>query len=87
MENDNLNILNTIKKVEISESVHEKLLYKISQSKNNIIPLYKVSISAAIFLVIILGEIFFVSKSLKTNEKTNTINYLLLINNNTLYYE
>jgi hypothetical protein len=87
MENDNLNILSTIKKVEISENVHEKLLFKIIQAKNKTIPLYKVSISAAIFLVLILGEIFFVSKSLKSNEKTNTINHLLLINNNTLYYE
>lgn len=85
MEIHNLETLKSIKKVEISDAVFEKISSRIQNSKTQTIPLYKVGIAASLLFGFMLFEIFWVNQKFK--EKATQKIELVIVNNNHLYDE
>lgn len=88
MKHDNLNLLQNIKRIEVSDLLYDKIVLKIEQNRINTMPFYKVGIAASLLFTIIISQFFLISKSEKMNESNigKTIN-LVEINDNSLYYE
>lgn len=88
MEQDNLNILKNIKRLEVSEMLYDKIAQRIELKRANTIPFYKVGIAASFLFAMIISQVFFITKSEKLNASNNRpTSELVEINNNTLYYE
>jgi hypothetical protein len=87
MKNDNLHLLKNIKKVEISDSVFEKITKRLENRTATVVPMYKVGIAAALILGLVFGEIYFISRRTQDTQQMAQLNELLKVNNNTLYHE
>ncbi len=87
MKNDNLHLLKNIKKVEISDSVFDKITKRLENRVATVVPMYKVGIAAALILGLIFGEIYFISSRIQDTQQMAQLNELLKVNNNALYHE
>jgi len=88
MKQDNLNLLQNIKRIEVSDLLYDKIVLKIEQNRINTVPFYKVGIAASLLFAMIISQLFMISKSEKMNTPSigKMIN-LVEINNNSLYHE
>jgi uncharacterized protein YneF (UPF0154 family) len=87
MKNDNLHLLKKIKKVEISDSVFDKITKRLENRVAKVVPMYKVGIAVALILGLVFGEIYFISRRTQDTQQMAQLNELLKVNNNTLYHE
>ncbi len=87
MKNDNLHLLKKIKKVEISDSVFDKITKRLENRVAKVVPMYKVGIGVALIRGLVFGEIYFISRRTQDTQQMAQLNELLKVNNNTLYHE
>ncbi len=88
MEQDNLNLLKNIKRIEVSATLYDKITQRIELKRANTVPFYKVGIAASLLFAFIISQVLFISTSEKMNSSNiNQPKELVIINNNTLYYE
>lgn len=88
MEQNNLNLLKNINRLEVSEVLYDKITQRIALKRSSTIPFYKVGIVVSILFALIVSQILFITKSQNLNVSDNkTTSEILEINNNTLYYE
>lgn len=74
-------ILKSIKKVETSENLYDKILKKIEQHKNSKINIVWVRIVAGVLLLMFSVEVFLIRNSLIEQEKTSLKSVLPTIDN------
>lgn len=82
----NIDLLKKIKKVEVADTLYDKIMLRIEQ-KSNTLAFYKVSIAASLVIGLLLGEVFLVIKGNTDNLTSSQITTLVTINDNSLYYE
>jgi sigma54-dependent transcription regulator len=88
MEQDNLNLLKNIKRIEVSATLYDKIAQRIELKRANTVPFYKVGIAASLLFALIISQVLFISKLEKMNSSNLTQpNELIEMNNNNLYYE
>lgn len=88
MEQDNLNLLKNIKRLEVSDALYDRISQQIERDIANKLPFYKVGIAASILFAMIISQVFFITNAGKMNTtQLNQTSELVEINNNTLYYE
>ena len=85
MESSDLEILKSIKQVEISEEVFKKLTSRIQERKSQIIPFDKIGVAASLLMGFLIFEIYFLNKKIKDNAPHEV--ELVTLNNNHLYNE
>ncbi len=88
MENDKLNLLKNIKRLEVSETLYDKIAQRIELKRANTVPFYKLGIAASLIFAIIISQVLIISKSDKMNSSNRyQVKELVEVNNNNLYNE
>jgi len=88
MDQDNIDILKSIKRVEAPSSLYHKIEIHIKErNRNQVIPLYKVSIAASLIFGLILSQFYVLNNFTDNEDPTNYTIELLMINDNSLYNE
>lgn len=80
-----LDILNTIKRTDVSEHLYGSILTKIEQRKKSTISMKWVGTAAAILFCLISIEVYVFTKSVKN--QNNSLDVLVDLPNNMLYHE
>ena len=62
MKQENLNVLQNIKRVEVSELLYDKIVLKLEENRLNTVPFYKVAIAASVLIGMIISQFFIISK-------------------------
>lgn len=86
MEPDNLDILKNIKRAEVPDALYQTIESRLEANRKNIIPLYKVGIAASLVLGLMLSQVYFIGLLSKIDQSNNDFE-LVVVNNNSLYYE
>jgi hypothetical protein len=87
MENENLDLLATIKKVAVPDAMYDNIMQRVQAKKMTMIPIYKFVVVASLLLGLICTEFYIVQKSQKTIAESNKISNILPVNDNSLYHE
>ena len=61
MEQDNLNLLKNIKRLEVSDALYDRISQQIERDIANKLPFYKVGIAASILFAMIISQVFFIN--------------------------
>ena len=82
----NIDILNTVKRVDVPEHVYNNILQKIEQKRtSNVIPMKWVGAAAAVLLCLISLEVYVFTKESTSNK--NNLESIVELPNNMLYNE
>jgi hypothetical protein len=87
MENENLDLLATIKKVAVSDAMYDNIMQRVQAKKMTMISIYKFVVAASLLLGLIGTELYIVRNIGKPIAETNKMNNIIPINDNSLYNE
>ncbi|OYQ45603.1 hypothetical protein CHU92_01885 [Flavobacterium cyanobacteriorum] len=85
MRTDHLDLLKAVKKVEIADTVFEKIKARLEQPKPAVIPLYRAGIAASMLLALLAAELVYTSHKMEKNEENIKLTAIARVNNNSLY--
>jgi hypothetical protein len=83
--NESLELLKTIKRVDVPEHLYDAILSKIDQRKQPIVSMKWVRAAAAILLCLVSIEVYLFTKTV--NKQNNSLELLVELPNNMLYHE
>lgn len=87
MEVNNIEILKKIKRVETHPDMYEKIVRRIQQRKNQVVPIYQVGIAALLVLGMLVCDVVMINHHKNQNINQNGLEQMFAENNNNLYNE
>ena len=87
MEDNNIEILKKITRVETHPDMYEKIVCRIQQRKNQVVLLYQVGIAALLVLGMFVCDVVIVNHHKNQNINQNGLEQMFAENNNNFYNE
>lgn len=81
-----MDILKNIRRVEVSDDLYDQVMARIREEKRNRVPLRLVGAAAAVFLCLLFGELFLLTRKQAVNP-AESVETLVEVPNNALYDE
>ena len=87
MEDNNMELLKKIKRIDAPDHIYDQIVKHIEDRKIQIIPMYKIAVAVCLLLVLIASETIIGTKLNKVSQSSGNLEQLFMQMDNNLYNE